>query len=447
MPAYTLEIVGGSTYTFDGAAHIQPTLDVAWDPEYNRTQVPAILTAQNEIWTLKGFVYRDTTPGNITTDLADLAAILSGRSAQVSSIVLLYNGSPVRTLSGTSLMIRGARMNGGPGSLVNHWHGDLVAVGRTLIPDGSNIVSLNMQQEDTYDAAGLHTQTLTGEIEVMPGTGIPAIVQGYGLTSLGNNYVFTTGGPGGVDIRITNAPSNTKGSFKSQQIERGENLPSGALDWKHDTTVADGADGRITSVAAASRSSILATALSAARSVKPSTGVRVTQERQDATSLTVTATYTALAARPAQAAFYGATGKINFIARQITIEGGSQETKFTRVNGYEPFETQAAQVEVIVRERVQVRAIGIQNIADIPLPALLFPASYLQPQSTDGPPYRVSKAEQGPSDEWARDAFRLYAIGSPSKIDFGALFTAVYNAPTFAAQDDFTARTAVVANS
>lgn len=447
MPAYTLEITNGvTTYTFGSSSRPAPD----WEPdlayEHNEEQSPAVVTAEIETWTLRDFVYVDGTPSTLTSDLETLAALLRNRASPVTSCKLKWNGSTARELNTTThaqLMVRALRTRSGPGSWVNHWRGDLVIVARRAL-HASNIVRLDQRLRLSYDAAGLLTETLTGRVEVTPGTDVEAAAQAYALTSRGSAFVFTTGGAAGgaanIDIEITNRPTNTIAEFTSQQVERGTNVPATATDWAQGAAVADTSGGRITTHRVTARGTSAANALAAVRTAKPGTGVQVTTERTDHDTLTVTAEYVVREPLPEQAQALGLATLVSCI-RRVTVQGGGQPRILEPVPGYDPYTTYGARQPVRVVERVTARYTNVTDVAGVRLPEHVLALEHLQPAACeDDLPAIEEKAEQAAADLWSRSATRVYELVDVTALDFPALFAKLRGPFTFSAEPDYAAR-------
>ncbi len=448
MSAYTLEITNGTTtYTLGGPARPQPD----WEPdiayEYDQDASPAVVTAEIETWALKSLVYVNATPGTLTSDLETLAALLRNRSSPVTSVTLKYGGSTIRSMSSTThaqLMVRALRTIAGPGAWVNHWRGDLVIVGRKVLPDASDIVKVTQKVAYSYDEAGLLTQTLTGRIEVTAGTDVVAKAQGYALTSLGSAYVFTTGGlaagAANIDVEILNHPTDTIAEFRSQQKEKGVTIPATATDWSQGSSIADTPDGRLTTTRVSARGTSIANARTAVKGAKPATAVRVSTEREDKDSITYSAEYVVREPLPTQAAFYSLPTILS-MQRRVTVRGGGQPRILEPVPGYRPYETLGAQQPVRVTERISMRCTNVSDPGGIPLPEMILAPQYLQPdECEDDIPFREEKAEADAADVWSRSASRVYELADISSLDYAGLFAKLQSAPRFASEPDFKVR-------
>lgn len=439
MAAYTLEVTNGTTtYTFSASATLPPTWRPKFSYERNFDVSPSVLTMEIETWDLRGFALVSATPGTITTDLDTLSTLLRNKASPVTTATLKYDGSAVRALKttgagGSHLDVYALELNTAdePGQWVNHWSGDLVIVGRRQLAT-STVVNLKKELSDEYDLVGRHTQTLTGEVEVSAGTDVSALAATYALTSLGANFVFTTGGAqasGGanIDIEVIDYASTTptKARFRSQQVQRMNASPSTALDFHETSGTSDNAGGRIGTAKAVAIGTTTTRALTAARTVKPSTAVQFTVEDKDEDSLSATATYTTRAPLPVQAAYYGVPSAIT-ITRRVTIRGGGQARIFEPVPGYQPYRILGARATVRVTERVDLRCTAVVAPGDIPMPALLFAADHLQPgESEEESPWRAEKAEHDSADLWCRGITRVYEFATDDEIDLDALFAAV----------------------
>mgnify|MGYP001608319121 CR=1 FL=1 len=452
MPAYTLVISNGTdTFTFDGSTHYMPTVKVHLAYERNTDVVPSVLTAEIETWDLRNFVYIGT-PTGAQTDLETLAAILRNKTTPIVSAILKYDGNAVRTLSTAAATPAGSHVDlyaqeldtpeDEPGQWVNHWSGSLVLVARRLQAT-SSVIRLSQKLEDAYDVGGLHTQTLSGEVEVSPGVDVETHVRAnYVLSSLGSDYAFLTGGAShatgvaNVDVIVLNRPSNTKASFRSVQTQRGRAIPATAKDFTDRKSIADGPGGRITTYHVVARGTTVARARTAARTLKPSAGVQVTSEEEDNDAHAVTATYTVRAPLPVQSAFYGVPSAIT-VVRRVSIRGGGQARIFDPVPGYDPYETLGARMTVKVTERIEMRCTSVVSPADVPLPEPLFADAFLQPMECDeDPPWRVEKAEKDEADLWSRSATRVYEFATGDEIDIGAMFQKIARPQGFGAALD-----------
>jgi hypothetical protein len=338
--------------------------------------------------------------------------------------------------------VRALKTRSGAGSWVNHWRGDLVIVARRVV-HASNIVRLDQRLRLSYDAAGLLTETLTGRVEVTPGTDVEAAAQAYALTSRGSAFVFTTGGgaagEANIDIEITNRPTSTIAEFTSQQVERGTSIPSTATDWAQGAAVADGTGGRITTHRVTARGTTAANALAAARTAKPNSGVQVTTERTDRDTLTVTAEYVTREPLP-QAQALGLATLISCV-RRVTIQGGGQPRILEPVPGYDPYTTYGARQPVRVIERVTARYTNVSSTTDVRLPDLILPAEHLQPAACeDDLPSVEEHGEQRTADLWTRSATRVYEIVDGKALVYETLFSKLYGPFTFGSEPDFAIR-------
>lgn len=442
--AYTLEITNGTTtYSFD----VQPIWKPRLEYLFNETLVPAELTAEIETWELVGAVYRNATPASVTSDFATLSTLLSNRSDPVDSVKFKSGSTTIRELNTTThaaLMVTAVDSDPGPdgaGHWTNHWRGSITIVGKKLI-HSSNIVKLERRYTYSYDDAGLLTQTLEGRIETMPGTSAKTQAEAQADASLGAAFIFETGGDSNIEVRVENAPEDTIATFRQVQREIGLTVPATATSYRLAVETAEIADGKITTIQVSARGTSVASARTAVRAQKPGTSFLRQQETEDRDGLGFRATYTKREPRTATVSRYG-LARVCSMRRAFEFIGGGQDAIEDPIPGYKTFVTLAPWRWLTVRESVRVTAVNVATLADIPLPAPLWPANLQPNQSSDSAPeLDDDEAENRTADRYVRKASRVYVF--PDKPpDFGLVLAVIINAPKWQTEPDYVARVAV----
>lgn len=355
--AYTLEIVGSATYTFD----VQPLLKPSFSYEEDRSRTPPVRTAEIETWTLEGAAYRSATQANITTDFESIRAIFASRTSPITSVTLKRDGSDVRAITTTShkggVFAQALTVDGSPGLWATHWAGTLVVYGRRLMGDGDNIVEMARSLEYRGDPSGLLTVTSRGTLSTIPGTSArtKALAAALADAPTGDAYGLMDGDDSGVPTASSLDSTDTRASWSATWVEHGESLPAGVNAWTHRVrTTEDPKDGRRTIISVSARGPAIARLRSAVRALKPAEGLENFEEDEDPVGLSFAATYTTRQAsrEPDAEVSAGLFYRRMEVEIQGVAPGTDRDSTVFLVPGYTPWLVPKPRQPIVITERL-----------------------------------------------------------------------------------------------
>jgi len=361
--AYTLEIVGASTYTFQ----VQPRFKPRFDYEYDEGRTPPPLVAEIETWLLEGATYVGVDSA-VTTNLEDLRAILGNRAAPVTAAKFKRDGNVVRELNTTShrggLFMRtlDPTAQAGDGAWATHWSGDLVVYGRRLFADSDGIVKLTKEVSYSYDAAGRATITQRGSVTTVPGTSAEAKAREQTLAQPGAAFGHQTAGPSDEPNVAVTDPDDTSATFESTWREHGISLPAGVNDYVLTVETADvPGEGEVVTTTVRAKGPTPSQLKTAVRGKRPSTALAGAQEAEDKTGVEWSATYTQ---RRPSVATQDRTGSSKIVYRRYEYsmegqdEGEDRDDTVDLVPGFAPHFTSNPRGAKVVTERIVSRVRG-----------------------------------------------------------------------------------------
>jgi len=418
--AYTLEIVGAATYTFQ----VQPLFKPRFDYEYDEQRTPPPLVAEIETWLLEGAVYTGTDSA-VTADLENLRAILGNRAAPITSARFKNGAATVREINTAThrggLFVRSLdpTAQAGDGAWANHWAGDLVVYGRRLFADGDGIVKLQKELAYNYDSAGLATVTQRGSVTTIPGTSAEATARSQALASPGASYGLLTAGPNDEPNVARLDPDDTSASFESVWKQRGVSLPAGVNEYDLVVETVDGPDGEVVTTTVRAKGPTPSSLRTAVRAKKPTAALAGAQESEDKAGVEWTAAY--VQRRPS-ATTHARTGSSKIVYRRLEYsiegedEGQDRDDTVDLVPGYLPHFTSNPRGAKTVTERIVARVRGSwKSLEDFSLGSKARNVGELRPQPgrTRGiPPVLEEQGLTRDADLWRAEAEYVFLARS-----------------------------------
>lgn len=406
--SFTVRFLRNSSahYTFAASTFLSPTHAYDFDDDD-----PPRLSSITKTWTIQGTLY-GANEAAVITAWDSLKTAIETPDTYPDGIELRRGNSTVESITTAGGYAEWKVTELSSPRHEGQWRERItftmrVSAKRTFANTGNLASVSKITQTETwaYDDAGLLTQTLEGEIEVIAGYEATEVAREVGVLDLpGTDFAYDTNGPEGVDV-VKLDRGNRKAKFTSRVREAGEALPSnvaaGFTVARSETT----SNGKITTTITVSARGVGAE--SAVLAQAPVGGVVTKEFRYDRWQRTASAVYVTEDSTSPDAS------RILRLHR-FTSRGGGRKIAWTkRTGGRLPIKHVGPFEPVEINEQLVVSYLGKPSDAD----AFKFPAALAgldedtNALEVDGPT-RVRIGKDASGDEWEMGLRRRYMAPS-----------------------------------
>lgn len=407
--SYTVRLrrSNSTVYTFDATPFVAPKLETDYDD-----QEPPLVAGVKKTWTLTGILYGASEAATITAYDA-LAGFFDGTLSQIDGIELLRSGSVVESITTATYHAFKLVSLSSPQSDMQ-WRGEMrftmVVEGYKRVATSGTMSGLKQTETWNYDASGLLTITLEGEVEVTTGSATDmARTLGLDPSDYGSDYAALTNGPEYVDVVMVGR-DDKKARFRSVIAESGAALPalvSPDFSLIEEEVVKDGKKSTSVTVTALGTG-----AENAVRSEIPSDATDYVF-RRDTYRRTASATIRTLTSADPD------TGEVLTVHQTFQTNPGGKRVAWTRRSGGRKPAKQVLSlgpVDVVEDIRVEIYAVSLPPAAEIKFPAPLAGITEDTSRWQLVGPHKSRPAAKDSKKEWVVQVRRVYVAGGLDEV-------------------------------